>query len=372
MKSELRKRIVIASLLKPVDDTRMYEKMAVSLADSGRYEVFIIGFPGRRISTHAFVHFRPLHRFKRISVSRLFAPGQVLRLLIEVDAELVIVNSPELLIVAILNRIFFGRKIAYDIRENYYRNVLYSSVYSRIVKWPLAMAIRLKEKLLAPLFHWHFLAEKGYEREMGFYGKSYSVVENKALVPSSFKRQLSRDNETRLLFSGTLAVSTGVFEAVALAKALHLLDGHIRLRIVGYCAQASVFAKLKEAIAGCDYIELIGGNALVPHSTIMEAIAECDFGIIYYPPSAHTANSYPTKLYEYLACRLPILLQDHAPWVALCAPSEAAVAIDFNRYDAAVILKRMKKDFYVKPAEHVTWPEEAGKLLTMVDLLVTK
>jgi hypothetical protein len=44
---EIKKQtIVIASILKPVDDTRAFEKMAASLAGLG-HQVFLIGQPGK-------------------------------------------------------------------------------------------------------------------------------------------------------------------------------------------------------------------------------------------------------------------------------------------------------------------------------------
>ena len=41
--------VVIASVLKPVDDSRMYEKIGLTLAGSGRYDVHVIGCDSARI-----------------------------------------------------------------------------------------------------------------------------------------------------------------------------------------------------------------------------------------------------------------------------------------------------------------------------------
>src|SRR6185295_1201799 len=105
-----KRRIVIASLLKPVDDTRMFEKMAVTLSDSGQYEIYIIGHPSQNIPANANIHFFPLPAFSRISFGRLLAPLRVLRILYQVKPQILIVNTHELLIVAVLNRILFGTR----------------------------------------------------------------------------------------------------------------------------------------------------------------------------------------------------------------------------------------------------------------------
>jgi glycosyltransferase involved in cell wall biosynthesis len=371
MKNQQRKRIILASVLKPVDDTRMFEKMAISLADSGAYEVTIIGHPSVQKRDYPNIHFIALKNFKRLSLGRLLAPLQVLKETLQVKPEALIINTHELLIVAILNRILFGAKICYDIQENYFRNLLHTSAFPPILKTLLAYWVRLKEKLLVPFFHWSFLAEKGYEKEMHFFGKKYTVIENKVVVPKAFSRKPKDDSFTTLLFSGTLAESTGVFQAIDLAKKLHGEEVKIRLKIIGYCAQPATQQKIQGVIKGCSYIDLIGGAYLVPHAQILKEIEAADFGIIYYPPSAHTENAMPTKLYEYAGYRLPILLQNHTPWVAFCSPFQGAIPIDFEHVEPAGILQKMNSSsLYTTPPKNVTWENESEKLLLAIASLL--
>jgi len=363
MKNQQRKRIVLASILKPINDTRMFGKIGVSLADTGAYEVTIIGYPSINKITYPNIHFIELKGFKRISIGRLLAPLKVLKETLQVKPEALIINTHELLIVAVLNRILFGTKICYDIQENYFRNLLHTSAFPPVLKMILAGWVRLKEKLLVPFFHSSFLAEKGYENEMAFFGKKYTVVENKVIVPKGFIRKNKTDHSITLLFSGTLAESTGVFQAIDLAKTLHADEERIHLKIIGYCAQPATLQRINEAIKGSTHIDLIGGDHLVPHPQIMKEIGEADFGIICYPPSAHTENSMPTKLYEYTGCQLPILLQNHAPWISFCSSFQGAISIDFDRIEPSEILRKMKGSFYTILPKGVTWEEESKKLI---------
>src|SRR5258708_6960296 len=94
-----KQRIVIASLLKPVNDTRMFEKMANSLARV--YDVFIIGFSSEKdVSVNSSIHFLPHGPFKRISFQRFIQPLRILKKIHKVKPEVLIVNTHELLIVA--------------------------------------------------------------------------------------------------------------------------------------------------------------------------------------------------------------------------------------------------------------------------------
>jgi len=366
------RRIVLASILKPVDDTRMFEKMALSLSGVNNYQIFVIGYPTKATLTRDqnITQFT-LNPFKRISLGRLIAPWQVLKILFKVKPDLLIVNTHELLIVGILNRIFFGGKIIYDIRENYWRNILHTTAFPTPFRFLIACWVRLKEKLAAPLFQGFILAEKTFEKELTFLGNKHVIIENKMRVPAGFQRVVSSE-KFRLLFSGTLAESTGVFYAIELAKKLHQVDSKVELTIIGFCALQPVSNELRKAIDTQPFISLIGGNQLVPHQEIIAAIAHADFGIIAYPPSYHIENRNPTKLYEYLACRLPILLQNYPPWVQICEPFPAAITFDFNHIDPDAILSKMKNTkFYQTPPTEVTWSAEEPALINKVAEILT-
>ncbi|MEK6780736.1 MAG: hypothetical protein AABY93_03465 [Bacteroidota bacterium] len=361
-----KRTIVIASVLKPVDDTRMFEKFGISLSESGNYKIVIIGYPSRAKPAYPNIDFIALKPFRRLSLKRLVAPIKVLLILSKVKHDILIINTHELVIVAILNRILFGGKILYDIQENYYRNILHTDAFPILIRPFVALLVRAKEMVSAPFFHWFLLAEKGYTKEFSFPGKKFTILENKPRVPVPFTR-VKKQEKTQLLFSGTLGESTGIFQAIALTKSLHHLDSTITLRIIGYAARYETYLRIQEVIRGCDFITLAGGDYLVPHSEVMTAILEADFGIVFYPLSPHTQSSMPTKLYEYVATRLPILLQDHKAWVEFCSPYPAAIVLTKTLSPAELLFKMQSEHFYSIIPSNVSWISEEAKL---IDLLI--
>jgi glycosyltransferase involved in cell wall biosynthesis len=361
-----KRRIVIASLLKPIDDTRMFEKMGVTFSDTGDYQVFIAGYPSSVKPVYPNIHFFALTSFKRISFGRLWAPFRIAQYIHQVKPDVLIVNTHELLIVGVLNRIFFGTRIIYDIQENYFRNILYSETFPKLLRPLLALWVRAKEKVTAPLFHWFYLAEKGYENEFTFFKNRFTIIENKAILPAGHKITV-RSGYSQLLFSGTLAESTGVFEAIQLAIQLHHLNPSVRLNIIGYCSKAELLNKIKSVIKDHSFITLIGGNQLVPHQEIVNCIIKSDFGIISYPPSPHTQNSIPTKLYEYLSLQLPVIIQDKPSWKTLVQRCQGGISIDFKNFEVTELLEKMKATpFYTQPPSDTTWDTEAKKLLEVL------
>lgn len=358
-------KIVIASILKPADDVRAFEKMATTLMAAG-YEVYLIGMPSTTQITPAGIHFLELVPFSRLNWKRVLAPLKVLQKVRKVKPEYLIVNTHELLTVSFLNRILFGTKIVYDLQENYYRNIRWTLAFPAWLRRPLAAWVRLKEKLLVPFFHRVIFAEKCYDDEVKFMAPKAVVLENKSVLPPGFERRPEED-KILLAFTGTLGVSTGVFEAIELVDKLHEKRGDIELHIMGSCALPDVLAEIKNRSAGKSYIRLTAGKMQLGHDRILDLISRAHFGIISYPKSPHTFNRIPTKLFEYLSARLPILLTDNPSWSALTDPVSAAIAVDFRSPDVDQILVDMaRRDFYTGPIDNFFWKADEHRLVNLI------
>jgi len=343
----------------------MFEKLAMSLAGNCDFEIYVIGQASKAITAHQGIQFIGLNPVNRLAIGRWLLSLRILLKTIKVKPKLLIANTHELLIVSIANRILFGTRIVYDIQENYYRNILYGEAFPWYLRRPLALWVRFKEKITSPLLHHFILAEKSYEKELTFIGNRYTILENKTVPPKAISRP-SISKKINLLFSGTIAESTGIFEAITLAEKLHQKDNRIHLTIIGYCALTSTREKVTEAISGKPWVTLKGLNHLVPHQEVLAEIITANFGIIYYPPSPHTEGSVPTKVYEYMAYQLPILTwqnQGFSQWVNL---NKAGLVVDDPECSLPAMIG---EKFYPHPIEGLEWEDE--KFRRLVDRLLS-
>ncbi len=313
---EAKKRIAIASVLKPLDDTRMTEKIASSLADD--YDVHVIGFPSplpedSRMTYHTF------RAFSRLSFSRWFASFRILKILLQLRPSVLIITTHELLLSAFALKIFLQAKVVYDVQENYTLNVRYTEAFPALLRPLIALYLRLKEIITTPFIDHYLIAEKVYAQQLPFLGQRYSIIENKALQKKLDPQQ--RDN-FHLVFTGTLSRSTGMFRAVELATRLHAIDENVRLTLIGHVSRHAELAELEDQIRSLQYIELIGGASLVSHGKIIDLIGKAGAGIIAYEMNPATAGRTPTKLYEYYSAGLPIIfIAPEKSWTDLMAAS---------------------------------------------------
>jgi glycosyltransferase involved in cell wall biosynthesis len=366
-----KKKIVLASILKPVNDARMYEKFGISLSHSRDLEIHIVGFAVKPVPemlpANLFLH--PLFSFPRISLARVFAPFRFFQFLLKVKPDVVIVTTVELLIVTLLNKILFGTKIYYDVQENYYRNIACTNTFPPVIRNILAIYARTIEVLSRPFISKYILAERNYEKEFSFSAGKSIIIENKARKPElTFIKDLNQEGFIHLLFSGTLSEGNGVIEAIELAEKLYKIDKRIRLTIIGYSPIFQTYIKINHLIKNKEYIQLIGGDNLVPHSDILKQIDRSDFGLVCYRPNKSTENCIPTKLFEYHAHLLPMIVQENPVWKEACKPYSSALFIDYLQFEARVLLQKMKEEaFYPHGVDHdLFWESEEKKLFSLI------
>lgn len=366
-------KLVIASILKPVDDTRMYEKIGISLSNTNKYEVNIIGFYSKKIIKTENIKFYPVFKFSRLSIYRLVAPLKYLRILFKVKPKLIIVTTPELLHVTYFYKLLKSCKIIYDIQENYLANLRYNKVYPPYINLLLSYLVRKIEVLFSKHVCFFFLAETCYEKELDFLGKKYIVLENKYKELYQLPAIPKIKENIHLLYSGTIAINYGILEAIQFSKVLQKNFKNIKFTIAGYCAQKDLFEKVKSEIAGFEFIELIGGNTLVPHSEIIKLIKISDFGLVPYQPDKSIDCKIPTKLYEYLVNRLPVIIQNHALWISFCDRFNAAIPIDYNSFDVyhTMELIQSKTFFNSRDQRELLWETEENKLLDAIEKCIS-
>lgn len=369
-----RKSIAIASLLKPVNDTRSYEKMARSLAATTAYSITLIGAkpsPLKEQDCPENIEFLPLPAFKRLGLKRFLMPLIVLKYLIKLKPELVVVNTPELLVVTIANQIIFGGKIVYDLQENYLRNLVFQNNYPPILKHILGGLVRLKELLFSPFIHHFILAERGYEKELDFIGNRFTIVENKAIPDEQFHRKKLNNINVKFLFTGNISENSGVLTALRFYSKIRKAIPGSSLTIIGHCPSSSFLKKLQNETEGD--IELIVSSTPIDHSKITKQITQCDFGIVSYNINPSNENCMPTKVFEYLTYGLPIISQTGTVWTDYALKHNTCIPLNFEHLNVDEVVGHLKEFLNSnepKDIPEVKWGSEEKKLISLIDKLL--
>ncbi len=367
-------KVVIASILKPIDDTRMYEKIGLSLEQANKYDINIIGFASKNIPHSNYINFFTLERFPRMSFQRLLAPWKVWKYYLKVKPKVIIFNTHELLIVTFWYRILFGAKIVYDIRENYARNVRLQKIYPALVRPFLSTWIRFKELVVSPIINTHVVAEKSYLNELKFLGKKTVLLENKykPVISPSLSGRAEGHGTVNLLYSGTISELYGIFDAIKITRFLHAIDDRIRLVIIGYCALKDDLLRLKDEIQDNPFIHLVGGDHLVPHEEIVEEIQKADFGFILNLPNPASDNKFPTRVFEYSANKLPVICRNNPLWIKYLGQFNGVIEVSPDQLNIERLHSSITNNIFYNAGDTSIslWSSEEPKLHRMMESII--
>jgi hypothetical protein len=363
------KKIVLASVLKPVNDVRMYKKFGISIADTGKYEVIIAGYTSAAIPDRENISFYSIYDSKRTSLSRLILPARYLRFLIKVKPEIIIVNTPELLPVISIYRILFGGKIYYDVLENYYKNFLYLPSYSKPFNYIKAAYVRGIEWLSRPFISHYFLAEECYSSELRFTKRKSSIIRN--TFAGEIRQNYDKIPQNPVIFciTGTLAREYGTDKAILFTN---IISNKIPvvLKISGF-APDPVFRKhLKELLENKNTnlsVEINDISLPAPHSDIVSALNTSDFALCPYIYNKAFKDKIPAKFYEFLALKIPVLVPiQYGEWIDFLGKYEACIPVSFESPDIESVITAIKEHKFFKtavPEDSISWKADKVKLL---------
>ncbi len=356
-------KIVIASVLKPVDDVRNYEKIGCSLAKQAGYEVHILGTEGNiqkgRILPHSW---KP---FKRLSFGRIKIQWQYLSKLKSLRPEVLIVTTHELLLASVLHKMTFGAKIIYDVQEDYFKNLWHQHFYPAVLRHAMAIVLRIIEYACSPFIATFVLAEKTYLNDLNFIGNRGLVLDNKSLeIPLQKK-----STKFKVVFTGTISHYSRAAESIELFLKLKLEIPEAEMVIIGYCPQANYRQKLERKYGSKVYMKI--KDRPVPHDEIVMEISTSHLAIIGYQPSPVNHHKIPTKLYEYIVAGVPFLVQENTLWAEEGERLGAAIAIDFKSPNFTDIRDRIASLQYKSSVpSQCLWSENEAELLKKISSII--
>lgn len=360
--------ILIGSVLKPCDDVRTCNKIANTLLKTKPRQIYSAGYAPTHTSNHKRISFITLFDKKRLHWKRLLVPITFFLVLLRKKPNLLIVNTHELLVAGVLYKLFFGGCFIYDVRENYSKNILHTSVFPRLLRLPLAWYVRFKEWIASFFCSGYLLAERCYEPELPFIKSktNYLILENKSsLSKKPVPQRRITENAPLFLFSGTIDFNYGIAEALDYFKQTQHYFPDAQLIIAGYAQQSDVQKWLYQQQRRIPGIQLYGINKPLSSSAIQEWIRKCHFGFIFHHKNKSYTHRIPTKLYDYLVAELPVISFDYPGVVPFIKQYNAGIisTIPVLTPEMAESLKAYQFYDTIHDKKDLLWTSEAEKII---------
>jgi len=320
-------------------DNRIFYKECVSLAEMGYRVVLVV--PHERDEVVQGVEIRalpkPRNRFFRI----FFTTWQACGMSLKEQADICHFHDPELIPVGMFLRML-GKKVVYDIHEDYVTSMLYvdRAYLPGPIRFLASRAMAGIESLCGRFFE-KVLAEKYYTKrfprgvQVLNYSRTdlYPVPKNHLSIPSATSCISHTHPAPRLLYTGNISKERGAVQHARLVSFME--DVHIFM--VGKCDEQLAEELMEAAGAGRDRLHLDGVNRFVPFEKILEYYRQGGWtaGLALFPPSAHYLNKELTKFFEYMAAGIPVICSDFPVWRDLMENTGAGSCVDPEDREAA-------------------------------------
>lgn len=310
-------KAVFAAVLKPADDIRLFQKIALSFYEYG-FQIHSLGFGKKKNeANHKNICFHSLFSKSRLHWSRGLVGFRLLWHLFLIHPQMIVCGAVEILPFCVLYKILaflFFRKVClcYDIQENYAANILFTQGYLRPLRLILAKLIRLTERLCTCWIDTFFLAERCYAQELPFVKKQFLVLENKFLKKNLVVKPKEQVRKIHFLYAGTLANEYGLEKVLQINDFLKNQNENYQISIVGKCSTQKCLDKLRNLKEENIFIK--ASDTPIAYEYVLEQYQRADVVLMPYQINQSYQNRIPTKFYEAMAHNAWIWVQENPTW----------------------------------------------------------
>ena len=357
-----KKTVCHISTVHSMYDDRVFYKECVSLVEKG-YEVFFV-VRNKSSETINGVKVVALPEYKSRPERFIKGGFKSLRLAMRTRAGICHFHDPELIWIGVLLRIF-GRKVVYDVHENYSQQILYKEWIS--CKWvrKLVSVFFYVYEEFANLF-FNAVVTVTEDIQSRFPKKKSFLVRNFPVIPDLARcKPVERPSDkTILIYAGGLLRVRGIKELVT---SLQYLDDSVVLWLIGSFDDDEYY---KECCA-LDSWQKVVYHGYKRHDEVYNYLISADIGVSLLYPIKNYLTSLPVKVFEYMVLKKPVVMSDFEYWkkyFAACAvfsdptdPKMIAECIHELICDNAK-MEKMGNAGYDMICKHYSWNKEKEEL----------
>ena len=363
-------------------DPRIFHRECVSLARAGA-QVTYLGMHGEdRVEDG--VQLRSIGRLERGARGRMRLTDRAVRTrraladALALAADVYHLHDPELLTIARPLKRRSGAQVVYDAHEHAVHHMLQKGFIPAPLRRILSGAVAVAERVAVPYLDGVVTADQGVAEHFHRIGASPVILRN--LVRDDLFRDVERPAELTydIAFHGSMP-RFYLETCFAADDELQRRGRSVRWLFVARPLERDIdwIADEVRRRGAEDRFDFL---PRVPHAEVARTIGQARLGIIPLPDRPKYHSNIPTKLFEFMALGMPVVLSDLPPTRPFVADGEAAIQVrpdDPSDYAAAIDsllgdperMAKMGRAGRRKVANGLTWQAEEKKLFQLYERL---
>ncbi len=314
-------RIAILTTVHQPWDVRIFHKQARTLAQAG-YEVVLLA-PAAEPATRDGVRLLPLGRTRgrlrrMLGLTwRAFWKARALR------ADVYHFHDPELIPVGLALKMTTRARVIYDVHEDYPRQLYSKDWMPRLARKWMAGALDYLERWAARTLDALVVVTPSIAAR--FPPAKTVQVANFPLLEAITADEVRpyRQRPPDIVYAGGITQTRGAWEMM---HALELLAPHYptRLILLGKFQPPALQQDLQRSPAW-ERVLFLGWQE---PQTLFQWLTRARVGLVLLHPEPNHLESYPTKMFEYMAAGLPVVASDFPRWREIVAQAGCGLLVD--------------------------------------------
>jgi glycosyltransferase involved in cell wall biosynthesis len=253
-------------------------------------------------------------------------------------------HDPELLWVGLLLKLG-GCRVVYDVHEDVPKQIMSKSWIPPWARRSLSVLVSIGERICAGVFDAIVAATPSIAER--FPAAKTVVVQN---FPSTAAARAApslpfEQRRYAFAYTGGLTEVQGIREIMAIAT---LLPAELTGVIAGWFDSAEV----EREVRACPGWRRVAHLGEIPPDAVLDVLRGACCGIVVDHPISNYVDSYSTKMFEYMACGLPVVCSNFPLWEKIVGDAECGILVDpLDPPAAAAAIEKLSKN-----------PDEARRL----------
>jgi glycosyltransferase involved in cell wall biosynthesis len=246
-------------------------------------------------------------------ILRILLAPRFLQVALRQQADIYHVHSPELILVGLILKFIFGKKVIYDTREDFPSMMLTKTYLPVRLRKITSRIVASFERLAAYLVDGFITADSGSLRPHAKAGKSRKLVFYNFPNLNYFPEPPPVEKQFDLVYRGGLSERAGTF---VLLNALRLLKEQgipLRLLMFGYADNQQTEESIRDLVFGLGIADLVTLKGVIEHDDMAATLNQARIAVCPLQAIPKFLNNIPVKVFESWACGLPVIATDLPP-----------------------------------------------------------